>query len=652
MPLPRSTPAWGTALALACLTTFVSPSPARAAEQWAVLIGVQEHEVAAYNLRYPVRDVSALEKVLLTRAGFDHKHVLRMTDDSAPELRPTLENLRREVPRFLKRARPGDRVLVFYSGHGILVGEKTSLVPRDFRKEMAEQTGLAVADLRKWLSRDGCQAAVKFLILDCCHSAADEAAKSLDSEEVARAVDVEDIPGAVVLASCRGREKSYEWPERQQGLFTFWLCRALEGAATNGDGNVSFDLLNKYVHEHVTALSRLLFRRLQTPVRYGQVEGDPPVLVLTPETEATFCRRIAEDLDVDVRRKKLPSVGVFEFYLPQGLRAEELGRAPLPRYLAEQVQKHLKGLAGTDYAVVGFEAMAESVKDIGVEKVRSPEQLPEVGRRGHPEGIVFGEIRQLPARYSVQCTLVNTQSGQELGRAGGVLALRPERLGDFGQSGDFRESPPGGPFDPGRVRFARRQASQGHPLLDPGFPFRVEVWSGGQKKEFTVVNQKSGEEGQVRSECTVGAVKGEEFEVRVLNGSDKRVGVRLLVDGFNTLDQVRQLTDEGRAWVLPPSKEPYHFEGWYFRKGGGAEKGPVPYELRRFKFVDVGESVAARNNFTQGIGLITAAFFDEGGRTIAVGEANEKVRTELKETPFRFGKCLGIVQVRYVEEKK
>ena len=47
---------------------------------------MQKHDEAAYNtLRYPVRDVAALEKVLITRAGFDDKHILRMTDNSAPE---------------------------------------------------------------------------------------------------------------------------------------------------------------------------------------------------------------------------------------------------------------------------------------------------------------------------------------------------------------------------------------------------------------------------------------------------------------------------------------------------------------------------------------------------------------------------------------
>ncbi len=627
-------------------------APACAAEQWAVLIGVQKHDIAAYNLQFPARDAAAVAHVLTTRAGFDDRHILRMTDDSPQEKRPTLANLRREVPEFLKKAAPGDRVLVFFSGHGVLVNDTTWLVPRDFDKAKAEQTGLPVADLRKWLGKDGCKAAVKFLILDCCHAAADESAKSLDSEDVAKAIDVKNIPGAVVLASCRAEEISFEWKERQQGLFTFWLCRALEGAATNGDGNVSFDRLNKYVSERVTAVSRTLFDREQTPVRYGQVKGDPPVLVLAPEAEGTFCRRIAEDLDADIRGQKVKSVGVFEFYLPRGRDDDELGRAPLTRVLAERVQGHLKELAGAAYTVVSVEDMAKSAKDVSVEKVRQPAQLRAIGRNGKAEAIVFGVIRQLPERYSVECKLIRASDGEGIGEAGGVLALKAERLGDFGQSLDLRDTAAGGPFDPERLRQARQQANEGHPLLDPKFPFRVEVWSGGQVKKHSLLNEPTGEEGKVRSEWLVRASKGEEFEIRILNNSGKQVAVRLHVDGFNTLDQTRQLTDEGRAWVLDPSEKPYVFKGWYFRKGDGKGGADVPYELRPFQFVDVGESVAARHNFTEGIGLISAAFYEKSDRSIAVGEANRKIDTALKEEPFRYGRCLGIVHLRYTEETK
>ena len=49
-------------------------------------------------------------------------------------------------------------------------------------------------------------------------------------------------------ASCQPDEESLEWNEMRQGVFTYWFCRGLEGAADlapsgNGDSKVDiFDL--------------------------------------------------------------------------------------------------------------------------------------------------------------------------------------------------------------------------------------------------------------------------------------------------------------------------------------------------------------------------------------------------------------------------
>lgn len=632
----------------AALAVLALAAPAPAADQWAVLIGVQTHDVRELDLGCPAKDVAAVERVLLDRAGLDPRNVLKLTDAADPARRPTRDNLTAQVPAFLKRAKPGDRVLVFFSGHGLRVGNQTYLIPRDFHPDRATDTGVPVSELRKWLGPGGCAAAMKFLVLDCCHAGSADGAKSVEGDKVAEAAELDGVPGAVVLASCRAKEKSYEWPERGQGVFTYWLCRALEGAATEGDGKVTFDRVNKYVHDRVRSTARVRFGKPQTPVRYGEAEGDPPVLVLHPEPEDTFCRRLAADLDLDARRAKVKSVGVLEFFLPYGQKEEDLGRAPLPRFLAEQVAARLKELAGSDYAVVGPEAMAASAKDIGVAEVRKSEQLKELGRKGKAEAVVFGVVRPLAGRYSVRCELVRAAGGDDLGKAGGVLALKAERVGDLGESADLRPAPPGGPYDPKVTAFAQEQAGLGHPLQVADFAFPLEVWAGGKKKDYAVQTGKPGPDGRARAELLVTARKGEEFELRVGNRSKNRVAVRLLVDGFNTLDQVRGLTDRGRAWVLEPRAEAYRIDGWYLRKGA-AGGGKADYDVRRFKFVDVGNSVAGRKGFTDGIGLITMAVYEEGDRSVAVGEgvAFEKV---VREVPFRFGRCLAVVQVRYVDE--
>lgn len=71
-----------------------------------------------------------------------------------------------------------------------------------------------------------CRARIKFLILDCCHAGAAKgpAKAEVDAELLAKDIVRERVGGCVVLASCRAEERSYEWPERQQSIFTYWLC--------------------------------------------------------------------------------------------------------------------------------------------------------------------------------------------------------------------------------------------------------------------------------------------------------------------------------------------------------------------------------------------------------------------------------------------
>jgi uncharacterized caspase-like protein len=230
---------------------------------------VQQHEDRALNLRYTESDVKELRRVLVERAGLYGAHILQMTDGT-PDRQPTLANLQSALPEFLEKAAPEDRVIVFFSGHGCRYQDQTYLVPRDFKRTDPGNTGLPIAQVREALGR--CKAQSKLLILDCCHAADDKSVeKTASAEAVAKAVDAgKSVRNCVVLASCRDDEESMEWDARKQGVFTYWLCRGLEGAAADDAGKVTVSLLNKYVHERVTDTVEQMARdRHQTPVQFS-----------------------------------------------------------------------------------------------------------------------------------------------------------------------------------------------------------------------------------------------------------------------------------------------------------------------------------------------------------------------------------------------
>lgn len=87
--------------------------PAQAAK-YALLIGINQYkEQGTPSLSGPVNDVRALREVLVRRWGFPENHIVSLVDQQA-----TGEGIRAELQRLETRTRPGDTVLLYYSGHG------------------------------------------------------------------------------------------------------------------------------------------------------------------------------------------------------------------------------------------------------------------------------------------------------------------------------------------------------------------------------------------------------------------------------------------------------------------------------------------------------------------------------------------------------
>lgn len=130
------------------------------------------------------------------------------------------------------------------------------------------------------------------------------------------------------------------------------------------------------------------------------------------------------------------------------------------------------------------------------------------------------------------------------------------------------------------------------------------------------------------NDCFITLSKGEEFRIVFRTPHTEDYYVRVLVDGLNTLAQ-RQMTvargvfieaidseSEGEYVVAPrvPLEEAV---AWVAPKGTVAVSRTVEgfYEVnrnantvQRFRVVDVEDSFAARQNYTEQIGLITVAF--------------------------------------------
>ncbi|WP_223115439.1 caspase family protein [Luteimonas suaedae] len=201
------------------------------------------------------RDITA---VLTSQAhcGYDPRNVIMLLDGQA-----TLEALRHELDALAGRAGVDDTVVIFFSGHGALLGDpsnrESALVPIDCDPSDLSATVLLEAEFSAALTRIKAQRLVVFI--DACHSGGagcfkgSRDAKSVDlgfSEK--SLVRLAQGSGRVLIASSRASEFSLVMAGASNSLFTQHLLGALRGdAATEGDGLIRIFEVFSHIAEKV-----------------------------------------------------------------------------------------------------------------------------------------------------------------------------------------------------------------------------------------------------------------------------------------------------------------------------------------------------------------------------------------------------------------
>ena len=239
-------------------------------KKWAVVIGINGYHESLGSLKFCINDAKLMQETLLSDCcEFPPDNVILLTDDQPGDRLPTFGNIHSWLGTWLSRPGPDDLVLVYFAGHGQELNDQALLAPADATLESLPVTGISIPYVRDILER--CRAAQKVLILDACHSGAGRNVTTMTSSfrEALAAGE-----GLYTIASCDADQISYEWPEKQHGIFTYYLVEALRhGAAVGADGRVSLDRTYAWTRNRIldwTAGKRLK----QEPVRICRTKGD------------------------------------------------------------------------------------------------------------------------------------------------------------------------------------------------------------------------------------------------------------------------------------------------------------------------------------------------------------------------------------------
>jgi tetratricopeptide (TPR) repeat protein len=257
--------------------------PVNVPRGWAVVIGISAYKnlPPEKNLSYPEKDAENVYSALISKEGgnIDYGNIKKLIGPEA-----TLANIRDALEVWLpSKAKPGDRVIVFFVGHGSVDdGTKQGyLAPYDVDAAKLAETAYPMERLGKVLS-ENVKAGWKVLLVDACHSGQINV-NSTQTEDTTLAEvskSLRGLPqGVLTLTSSRASERSFEDKALGggSGVFSHFLVQGWLGAADLDpkDGKVTADELVNYVRSHVSQYVQAQSDKdRQTPWESGDFADD------------------------------------------------------------------------------------------------------------------------------------------------------------------------------------------------------------------------------------------------------------------------------------------------------------------------------------------------------------------------------------------
>ncbi|MFK0165283.1 caspase domain-containing protein [Rhizobium sp. NPDC090279] len=185
-----------------------------------------------------------------------------------------------EFERVASSCGPGDSLVFYFTGHGLLSKSQLYLVWGQTEFDRPVSTAIPISSIRSIFANT--RASLRLMILDCCHSGAatEQIYKSAEATQGEPLMAAARDGASLILAACGRTAVARELPEIGLGFLTHMLCLALENrfedADRDGDGLLSITDLVGWTSDQTDIFnsSRHLGERLARPELYGEMRGD------------------------------------------------------------------------------------------------------------------------------------------------------------------------------------------------------------------------------------------------------------------------------------------------------------------------------------------------------------------------------------------
>ena len=234
--------------------------------RYALVVGISEYKHLPSPLSKTLGDAEAVANLLRSHGDFQEVTLL-----NTPKL--IKADLFAQLNRLLIEQATGSEVLIYYTGHGLLVedcGVKQGyLAPSDCKATKESVTdGIPFAGLNNLIARSPLSSLVMFL--DCCHSGALLQAIA-ESFTAFNKTDKDYL----LISACRNFEQAAAMKKEAHSIFTGALLEALSESRQNDEGKINSGSLFGFISDRLKQKQQeprqLGYGRAMEIVNYRQV---------------------------------------------------------------------------------------------------------------------------------------------------------------------------------------------------------------------------------------------------------------------------------------------------------------------------------------------------------------------------------------------
>lgn len=226
---------------------------------YAVIVGIADYKISDYrngDLRYADQDAKRFGEFLRSDAGgtVPAQNIVLLTNRNA-----TKAAIVRAL-RLFEKAAPSDRVIFYFSGHGL----KGGFLPYDVS---ATKPATVLTHLEVKAAFKPSAATTKLCIADACLSGSMTAREAWNAPASREAT----ASNVVLMLSSRSTQSSVESGARRGGVFTYFLLRGLAGKA-DADRNRTVTI--KELYGYLAPRIKRETPNHQSPLFYGKFPDD------------------------------------------------------------------------------------------------------------------------------------------------------------------------------------------------------------------------------------------------------------------------------------------------------------------------------------------------------------------------------------------